>query len=177
MYICYGYVLDTYPYICTIVINTYDCKSLEFDWKYLMFDFAMSIRVSFVLVGAGRMPRRCAATGRKVVHSKWSIRTFSCLFANFKCPMGECVRCSTVLTIYIFLRQIIANVPSKGFQIGIILKISEVWVVFEKNGGFFTKSLIFFSKLVKVYFQPEWRFLCRNQITFKFRKVIELCWR
>ena len=62
MYICYGYVLDTYPYICTIIINTYDSNSLEFDWKYLVFEFILSIRMSFVLVGAGRMPRRCAAT-------------------------------------------------------------------------------------------------------------------
>ena len=53
MYICYGYVLDTYPYICTIVIKTYESNSLEFD---------LSIRVSFEPVRAGRMHRRCGAT-------------------------------------------------------------------------------------------------------------------
>ena len=44
------------------IINTYDSNSLEFDWNYLMFEFVLSIRVSFVLVGAGRMPHRCAVT-------------------------------------------------------------------------------------------------------------------
>ena len=62
MYICYGYVTDTYPYISTIVKNTYDSNSLEFDQKYKMFEFVLMIRVSFVLVGPGRIPRRCATT-------------------------------------------------------------------------------------------------------------------
>ena len=30
MYICYGYVLDTYPHKCTIVENVFYSNSLEF---------------------------------------------------------------------------------------------------------------------------------------------------
>ena len=66
MYICYGYVLDTYPYIYTIVKNTNDSNSLQFDLKYLMLRFVLSIKVPFVLVGAGRMHRRYPATVKKV---------------------------------------------------------------------------------------------------------------
>ena len=57
-----GYVIDSYPYICTIVKNTYDSNSLEFQKKYLMFKVVMCMRVISVLVGAGRMPGSCAAT-------------------------------------------------------------------------------------------------------------------
>ena len=63
MYICYGYVLDSYPFICTTVLYTYDSNSFEFDCWYKMFEFVLRIKVFFVLVVAGRMPRRCAATG------------------------------------------------------------------------------------------------------------------
>ena len=30
MYICYGYALDTYPYICSLVKNAFNSNSLEF---------------------------------------------------------------------------------------------------------------------------------------------------
>ena len=62
MYACYGYASDTHRYICTIVKNTYDSNSLELDQKYVMFEFVLSIGVSFKLVGAGRMPSRYAAS-------------------------------------------------------------------------------------------------------------------
>ena len=62
MYSCYEYVLDTYPYICTVVNITFYSNSFEFDSKFLMFEFVLSIRVSFVLVGADRIRRRCTAT-------------------------------------------------------------------------------------------------------------------
>ena len=35
---------------------------LESSGKYIMFEFLLSISVSFYLVGVGRKPRRCAAT-------------------------------------------------------------------------------------------------------------------
>ena len=62
MYICYGYVLDTYPYIYTIVKNVLHSNSLEFWLKVCSVWVFVSTKVSFVLVEAGRMPRRCAAT-------------------------------------------------------------------------------------------------------------------
>ena len=62
LYICYGYVLDTYPYICTMVKIAFHFNSLEFWLKLCSFWVCLSIRVSFVLVGVGRMPCRCAAT-------------------------------------------------------------------------------------------------------------------
>ena len=30
MYFCYGYVLDAYPYICTMIKNVFYSNSLEF---------------------------------------------------------------------------------------------------------------------------------------------------
>ena len=35
---------------------------IEFDYQCVKFEFFLSVRVSFWLVGAGRVPRRCAAT-------------------------------------------------------------------------------------------------------------------
>ena len=37
-------------------------KELGFRLILLLFEFSLSVRVSFLLVGAGRMPRRCTAT-------------------------------------------------------------------------------------------------------------------
>ena len=62
LYICYGYVLDAYPHKCTIVENVFYSNSLEFWLKVCSVWVCLSNRVSFVLVGACRMPRRCVAT-------------------------------------------------------------------------------------------------------------------
>ena len=71
MYIAYGYVLHRYPYKCLKILNTYDIRNLEPERKHLLFEFHLSIRVSFELVGAVHMPRKRAATVLKpeVYHS------------------------------------------------------------------------------------------------------------
>ena len=99
----------------------------------------------------------------------------SYVLANWKNPMPESVKCSTVPTVKTFYYQILANLPSNATEIVLFLKMYENWV-FNENDGIFLKSakvanllasrlflmLLNVVLLLKQYFEKSHQILCNG---------------